>query len=49
MAKKKYATEDRIAGVEEVQSKTIRVIEENQNIITYAVGAIIVVILLFFG
>ena len=49
MAKKKDAAEDRIVAVEEALSKTEQFIENNQKYITYAVIAIIVVILVFFG
>ncbi|MCB0806828.1 MAG: tetratricopeptide repeat protein [Bacteroidales bacterium] len=49
MAKKKDATEERIVAVEEALSKTEQFIENNQKIITYVVGGLIVVVLLFFG
>jgi len=49
MAKKKDTTEERIVAVEEALSKTEQFIEKNQRIITYVVGGLIVVILLFFG
>jgi len=49
MAKKKDTTEERIVAVEEALSKTEQFIEKNQKILTYIVGGIIVVILLFFG
>lgn len=49
MAKKKDNTEDRIVAVEEALSKTEQFIEGNQRIITYVIGGLIVLILLFFG
>ena len=49
MAKKKDNTEDRIVAVEEALSKTEQFIERNQRIITYVIGALIVVTLLVFG
>ncbi|MBN2175092.1 MAG: tetratricopeptide repeat protein [Bacteroidales bacterium] len=49
MAKKKDSTEERIVAVEEALSKSEQFIERNQKILTYVVGGIIVVILLFFG
>jgi tetratricopeptide (TPR) repeat protein len=49
MAKKKDTTEERIVAVEEALSKSEQFIERNQKILTYVVGGIIVVILLFFG
>ena len=49
MAKKKDTTEERIVAVEEALSKTEQFIENNQKIITYVVGALIVAVLLFFG
>ena len=49
MAKKKDTTEERIVAVEEALSKTEQFIERNQKIITYVIGGLIVVILLFFG
>jgi tetratricopeptide (TPR) repeat protein len=49
MAKKKDTTEERIVAVEEALSKTEQFIEKNQRIITYVIGGLIVVTLLFFG
>ncbi len=49
MAKKKDSTEERIVAVEEALSKTEQFIESNQKILTYVIGGIIVIILLFFG
>lgn len=49
MAKKKDATEDRIEAVESALSKSEQFIESNQKIITYVIGALIVVVLVFFG
>ncbi len=49
MAKKKDSTEERIVAVEEALSKTEQFIENNQKIITYVVGGLIVIVLLFFG
>lgn len=49
MVKKKDTTEERIVAVEEALSKSEQFIERNQKILTYVVGGIIVVILLFFG
>lgn len=48
MAKKKDAAEERIEAVEHALSKTEHFIESNQKILTYVVGGIILVILLFF-
>lgn len=49
MAKKTDKTEDRIVAVEEAFSKTEQFIENNQKIILIVVGAIIVIVLGFFG
>ncbi len=49
MAKKKDATEDRIEAVESALSKSEQFIENNQKIITYVIGAVIVIVILFFG
>lgn len=49
MAKKQDKTEDRIVAVEEALSKTEHFIEENQKILFIIIGAIIVVVLGFFG
>ena len=49
MAKKKDSSEERIVAVEEALSKTEQFIENNQKVITWIVGAMIVVILVFFG
>jgi tetratricopeptide (TPR) repeat protein len=49
MAKKKDTTEERIVAVEQALSKSEQFIEKNQKILTYIVGGIILVIVLFFG
>ncbi|HPE56059.1 MAG TPA: tetratricopeptide repeat protein [Bacteroidales bacterium] len=49
MAKKKDAAEERIEAVESALSKTEQFIENNQRMISYFIGAVIVVVLLFFG
>jgi tetratricopeptide (TPR) repeat protein len=49
MVKKKDTTEERIEAVEHALSKTEQFIESNQKILTYVIGGIILVILLFFG
>jgi tetratricopeptide (TPR) repeat protein len=49
MAKKKDNTEERIVAVEEALSSSEQFIEKNQQILTYIVGGIIVIILAFFG
>ncbi len=49
MAKKVDKTEERIVAVEEAFSKTEQFIERNQKIILIVVGAIIVVVLGYFG
>lgn len=49
MAKKKDATEGRIEAVESALSRTEQFIENNQKIITYVIGGLIVIVLLFFG
>ena len=49
MAKKTDKTEDRIVAVEEAFSKTEQFIETNQRIILIVVGAVIVIVLGFFG
>ena len=49
MAKKKDITEERIVAVEEALSSSEQFIEKNQKILTYLVGGIIVIILVFFG
>jgi tetratricopeptide (TPR) repeat protein len=49
MVKKKDTTEERIEAVESALSKTEQFIESNQKILTYIIGGIIIVILLFFG
>lgn len=49
MAKKKDNTEERIVAVEEALSSSEQFIEKNQQILTYIVVGIIVVILAFFG
>jgi tetratricopeptide (TPR) repeat protein len=49
MVKKKDKAEDRIEAVEQALSKSEQFIERNQKIITYLVGGLILVVLLFFG
>ncbi len=49
MAKKVDKTEDKIVAVEEALSKTEHFIEQNQKILTIVIGAIILVILGYFG
>jgi tetratricopeptide (TPR) repeat protein len=49
MAKKTDKTEERIEAVEEAFSKTEQFIEKNQKIILIVIGAIIVVVLGYFG
>ena len=49
MAKKIDKTEERIVAVEEAFSKTEQFIERNQKIILIVVGAIIVLVLGYFG
>lgn len=51
MAKKheKTKTEDGIVAVEEALSKTEKFIEQNQRILTYVIGGIIILVLGFFG
>jgi len=49
MAKKIDKTEERIVAVEEAFSKTEQFIEKNQKIILIVVGALIVVVLGYFG
>ncbi|MCX6245472.1 MAG: tetratricopeptide repeat protein [Bacteroidetes bacterium] len=49
MAKKVDKTEERIVAVEEAFSRTEQFIEKNQKIILIVVGAIIVVVLGYFG
>jgi tetratricopeptide (TPR) repeat protein len=49
MVKKKDSTEERIEAVEHALSKTEQFIESNQKRLTYVIGGIILVILLFFG
>ena len=49
MAKKKDTTEERIEAVQDALSKSEQFIEKNQKIITYVVGAIILIILAYFG
>lgn len=49
MAKKQDKTEGGIVKVEEALSKTERFIETNQKLLTIIIGAIIVVVLVFFG
>ncbi len=49
MAKKQDKTEDRIVAVEEALSKTEKFIEQNQKILMIIIGAIVVVVMIFFG
>jgi len=49
MAKKIDKTEERIVAVEEAFSKTEQFIEKNQKIIMIVVGAIILIVLGYFG
>ena len=49
MAKKQDKTEGGIVAVEEALSKTERFIEKNQKILTIVIGAIVVVVLVFFA
>jgi tetratricopeptide (TPR) repeat protein len=49
MAKKQDKTEGGIVKVEEALSKTEQFIENNQKLLTIIIGAIIIVVLVFFG
>jgi tetratricopeptide (TPR) repeat protein len=49
MVKKQDKTEGGIVAVEEALSKTERFIEKNQKLLTIIIGAVIVVVLIFFG
>jgi tetratricopeptide (TPR) repeat protein len=49
MVQKKDTTEERIEAVESALSRTEQFIENNQKMLTYIIGGIIVIILLFFG
>jgi tetratricopeptide (TPR) repeat protein len=49
MVKKQDKTEGGIVKVEEALSKTERFIENNQKILTIVIGAIVVIVLVFFG
>ncbi|GAB4311113.1 MAG: hypothetical protein Kow00127_00940 [Bacteroidales bacterium] len=49
MVKKKDVTEERLETVESALSKTEHFIEENQKTITYVVGGLILIVLLFFA
>ena len=49
MAKKKSQQEDNLQELESALTKTERFIEDNQNMITYIVGGIILVVVLFLG
>lgn len=49
MAKKQDKTEGGIVAVEEALSKTEKFIERNQKILTIVIGAIVVVVLVFFA
>jgi tetratricopeptide (TPR) repeat protein len=48
MVKKKDTTEERIEAVESALSKTEQFIESNQKILTYIIGGIVAVFLIFF-
>jgi len=49
MVKKQDKTEGGIVAVEEALSRTERFIENNQKILTIVIGAIVIVVLIFFG
>lgn len=49
MVKKQDKTEGGIVAVEEALSKTERFIEQNQKLLTIIIGAIVIVVLIFFG
>jgi tetratricopeptide (TPR) repeat protein len=49
MAKKQDKTEGGIVAVEEALSKTERFIEKNQKLLTIIIGAIVIVVLIFFA
>ncbi len=49
MATKKSQQEDNLQELESALTKTERFIEDNQNMITYVVGGIILVVILFLG
>lgn len=49
MATKKSQQEDNLQELESALTKTERFIEDNQNMITYIVGGIILVVILFLG
>ncbi len=49
MATKKTQQEDNLQELESALTKTERFIEDNQNMITYIVGGIILVVILFLG
>jgi tetratricopeptide (TPR) repeat protein len=49
MVKKQDKTEGGIVAVEEALSKTERFIENNQKLLTIVIGAIVIVVLVFFG
>ncbi len=49
MATKKTQQEDNLQELESALTKTERFIEDNQNMITYVVGGIILVVILFLG
>jgi tetratricopeptide (TPR) repeat protein len=49
MVKKQDKTEGGIVAVEEALSKTEKFIEKNQKYLTIIIGAIVIVVLLFFG
>ncbi|NQU53282.1 MAG: tetratricopeptide repeat protein [Bacteroidetes bacterium] len=49
MAKKKTQQEDNLQELESVLTRTEQFIEDNQNIISYAVGGIILIVVLYLG
>ncbi|HKJ79073.1 MAG TPA: tetratricopeptide repeat protein [Prolixibacteraceae bacterium] len=49
MAKKKVQEEDNLQELESALTKTERFIEDNQKVITYAVGALILVVVVYLG
>lgn len=49
MAKKKAQQEDNLQELESALTKTEHFIEENQKVITYIVGAIVVIVVVFLG
>lgn len=47
--KKQDKTEDRIVAVEEALSRTEKFIEKNQKLLMIVIGAVVVVVMIFFG